>query len=179
MRRARRRRSSRSVAATSAGSVRSISIASSARSSGLDAVGGQVELLAVQRRQRAGPACDQADRLEQLGRGGGLVHETVGPGDARGDRERGLVDRGVEHDPGGGVERAQAAAGAEPVAVEQLGIEQDDVRPLAGDELEPVAGTDRGTDRDEARLVAQHHGETGTHRRLGIDNHDARHAKHL
>ena len=176
MRRWSLRRSSRSVAATSAGSVRSISIASSARSSGSTRWAASVELLAIQRRQRVPAARHHADRLEELLRRGGLVDQPVGAGDARGDRQGRVAGGAVEHDPGGGVERTQAAARPEAVAVEQLGVEKDDVRALTRHQLEAVMGTHGGADRDEPGLGAQQHGETGANGRLRVDDHDSRHA---
>ena len=50
--------------------------------------------------------------------------------------------------------------------------------PETSDKLEAVMRTRGGPDRHKAGLAAQHHREAGANRRLGVDDHDARHGSY-
>ena len=97
------------------------------------------------------------------GRGCRLVNQAVRARDAHEHAQRGPVVGRVEDHAWRMLERADAPAQAQPVAVEQMRIEQHDVRALALHQLHPVA--DGGADRHEAGLRPQHHGQPGPHGR--------------
>ena len=138
--------------ATSAGDVRSTSMASSARSSGST-------------RWAAASSCSRSSggsavpprattRIASKSSSGGAALSTSpsAPATRAVTSSDGSRARRCRARPAGVGDGAQAPAHGEPVAVQQLRVEQHDVRPLALHQLEPVVRAGRGADRHEARL---------------------------
>jgi hypothetical protein len=134
-----------------------------------------VEVGRRDRRQRIAAARDAPDRVEQHGGVGCLVDHAVGAGHAGDEVQRLVLIGGVEDHARGALERAQAPAGGQAVAVQQLVVEQHNVWTLAGHELEPVVRPRGGADRHEPRLAAQQQREPGADGGLWIDDGHARH----
>jgi hypothetical protein len=89
--------------------------------------------------------------------------------------QRLILIRRVQDHARRALERAQAPAGRQAVAVQQLVVEQDDVGALAGHELETVVRARGGADGHEPRLAAQQQGKPGSDGGLWIDDGHARH----
>ena len=177
-RRVKRRRSIFSVSRTSAAGVRLTSIASSAKSS--------LSTRAAAARSCPGVKGGSAVRPRATVRSASnssvgrrlLVDDAVGAGDAQRDLERGVGRLGVGDDARA-VVAGDATAKLQTIVDAEVRLEQDDVGRRARDELERLLRRAGGANGDEAGLRAQQRGEPGANGRLGVDDGDAGHARHV